>query len=96
MSEERPSFGPGLVLAQVSLRVILPLLGGVIIGLVVDNFGQTAPQFALIGLAVGTLVSILWLRAFIVSNVRRIRREEHERAAAADAEEHEQPKTESA
>jgi multisubunit Na+/H+ antiporter MnhB subunit len=96
MSEERPSFVPGMVLAQVSLRVILPLLGGVIIGLVVDGFGQTAPQFALIGLAVGTLVSILWLRAFIVSSVRRIRREEHERQAAAGVEEHEQQTTESA
>jgi F0F1-type ATP synthase assembly protein I len=75
MSERRPSFSPGLVLAQVSLRVVVPLLGGTLIGLVLDRIGQTAPQYVLIGLAGGTLVSILWLRAFIVSGVGRIRRE---------------------
>jgi len=75
MSERRPSFVPGMVLAQVSLRVILPLLGGAIAGLVADRIGQSAPQWVLIGMAVGTLVSILWLRAFIVSNVRRMRQE---------------------
>jgi len=80
MSEERPRFEPGLVLAQVSLRVFLPMLGGAIIGLVADAIGQTSPQFALIGLGGGTLVSILWLRGFIASNMRRIRGsgEEHE------------------
>jgi hypothetical protein len=87
MSERRPSFAPGLVLAQVSLRVILPLLGGTIAGIVADGIARTAPQFVLIGIVGGTLVSILWIRAFIVSNVARIRREE-ERAAAAGPEEH--------
>ena len=93
MSEQRPSFVPGMVLAQVSLRVILPLLGGAIAGLVADGFGQTAPQFALIGLAGGTLVSILWLRAFIVSGARRLR-EERDGTKAAGAEEHEHTTTE--
>ena len=88
MSERRPSFAPGLVLAQVSLRVILPLLGGTIAGIVADGIGQTAPLWALIGIIGGTLVSVLWIRAFIVSNVRRIRRE-HDAAVAAGAEEHE-------
>lgn len=85
MSERRPSFAPGLVLAQVSLRVILPLLGGAIAGIVADGIARTAPQFVLIGIGGGTLVSILWIRAFIVSNVARIRREER---AAAGPEEH--------
>lgn len=87
MSERRPSFAPGLVLAQVSLRVILPLLGGAIAGIVADGIARTAPLFVLIGIVGGTLVSILWIRAFITSNVARIRREE-ERAAAAGPEEH--------
>ena len=95
MSERRPSFAPGLVLAQVSLRVILPLLGGAIAGLVADGMADTAPLFVLIGIAGGTLVSILWLRAFVVSNVRRIRREHYD-AAAARAEEHEHTTTEQA
>lgn len=92
MTERRPSFVPGVVLAQVSLRVILPLLGGVIAGLVADGIGQTAPQFVLIGMAGGTLVSILWLRAFIVSGVKRLRQQDRE--AAARAEEHEHTTTE--
>lgn len=92
MSDERPSFVPGLVLAQVSLRVLVPMLGGAIAGLVADAIARTAPQFVLIGLAAGTLVSILWLRSFIVSNVRRIRLEE-ERRRAARSEEDDQPRT---
>lgn len=92
MSDDRPSFVPGLVLAQVSLRILVPMLGGAIVGLVADAIARTAPQFVLIGLAAGTLVSILWLRSFISSNVRRIRLEE-ERRRAAGAEEDEQPRT---
>jgi hypothetical protein len=82
-----------MVLAQVSLRVILPLLAGVIAGLVADRIGQTAPLYALIGLAGGTLVSVLWLRAFIRSSVARMRRE-GEAIGGAGAEEHEHTTTE--
>jgi len=77
-----------MVLAQVSLRVIVPLLGGVIAGLVADGIGDTAPRFVLIGLAGGTLVSAVWLRSFITSNVARLRRE-RDAAAATASEEHE-------
>jgi cation transporter-like permease len=93
MTEQRPSFVPGVVLAQVSLRVILPLLGGVIAGMVADGIGQTSPQFALIGLAGGTLVAILWVRAFIVSGVKRLRHDP-DRSGTAGAEEHEHTTTE--
>lgn len=89
MTEQRPGFAPAMVLAQVSLRVVVPLLGGVIAGLVADNMGHTAPQFVLLGMAVGTLVSILLLRAFIVSTAARMRRE-RDAAVGAEAEEHEQ------
>ena len=82
-----------MVLAQVSLRVILPLLSGAIAGLVADSIGGTAPRYALIGLAAGTLVSILWLATFIVSSAARLRREREEHAAAA-SEEHEHTTTE--
>lgn len=93
MSEQRPAWAPGMVLAQVSLRVIVPLLAGVIAGLVADSIGQTAPRYVLIGLAAGTLVSALWLRAFIGSNVARMRRES-ERLPGPGAEEHEHSTTE--
>jgi hypothetical protein len=82
-----------MVLAQVSLRVIVPLLGGVIAGLIADGIGDTAPRYVLIGLAGGTLVSALWLRAFIASNVVRMRRERDEAAAMA-TEQHEHNRSE--
>jgi hypothetical protein len=88
MSERPPVWSPGKVLAHVSLRVIVPLLSGVIAGLVADGIGDTAPRYVLIGLAAGTLVSILWLASYIASNAARWRpgrgaggaggREEHE------------------
>jgi hypothetical protein len=93
MSETPLAFSPGKVLAQVSLRVILPLLAGGIAGLVADSAGGTAPRYVLIGLAVGTLVSALWLGAFIASTVARIRRE-RDTAGAAAREEHEHTTTE--
>jgi hypothetical protein len=81
-----------MVLAQVSMRVLLPLLIGVIAGLVADSIGGTAPRFVLIGLAGGTLVSALWIRAFINANVARMRREREE-AAAPETEKHEHSTT---
>jgi F0F1-type ATP synthase assembly protein I len=77
-----------MVLAQVSLRVILPLLAGVIAGLTADRIGQTAPLYALIGLVGGTLVAVLWLRAFIRSSVARMRREREGSGAAGEEHEH--------
>ena len=79
MSERRPGWAPGMVLAQVSLRVIVPLLVGMIAGLIADSVGGTAPRYVLIGLVGGTLVSALWLRAFISASVARLRREQDER-----------------
>ena len=73
MAQQRQSFGPGRVLAQVSLIVAMPLLGGVIAGLVADGAFGTSPLFVLSGLGIGTLVTILWLRRFIVINAARIR-----------------------
>ncbi|MCC6618399.1 MAG: hypothetical protein IT341_05090 [Chloroflexi bacterium] len=94
MSGERPRFEPGLVLAQVSMRVIVPMLGGAILGLVADAMARTSPQFVLIGLAGGTLVSIVWLRGFIVSNAERIRQQDASAAAGSERGEHEHTTTE--
>lgn len=88
MSERPPGWAPGTVLAQVSLRVILPLLGGVIAGLVADGMSDATPRYVLIGLVGGTLVSVLWLRSFIGSNVARLRESEKERTAALEEHEH--------
>jgi F0F1-type ATP synthase assembly protein I len=73
MAEQRQSFGPGRVLAQVTLIVALPLLGGVVAGLVLDGISGTTPLFVLTGMAIGTLVTILWLRSFVTTNAARLR-----------------------
>ncbi len=73
MTEQRQSFGPGRVLAQVSMIVALPVLGGVVAGLIADAMLRTSPLLVLSGLAIGTLVTIFWLRGFITSNVARLR-----------------------
>ncbi|HEX4935712.1 MAG TPA: hypothetical protein VFV33_21175, partial [Gemmatimonadaceae bacterium] len=75
MTQQRQSFGPGRVLAQVTLIVALPLVGGVVAGLVADGTMGTSPLFVLSGLAIGTLVTALWLRWFITTNVSRLRGE---------------------
>jgi F0F1-type ATP synthase assembly protein I len=73
MAQQRQSFGPGRVLAQVTLIVALPLLAGVVAGLVIDGISGTSPLFVLSGMAIGTLVTIVWLRSFITTNAARLR-----------------------
>ena len=71
----------------------MPLLGGVIAGLVADSIGGTAPRYVLIGLAGGTLISALWLRSFVASTVVQMRREREEAGATA-TEKHEHDRSE--
>lgn len=92
MTQQRQSFGPGRVLAQVTLIVVLPLVGGAIAGLVADGSLGTAPLFVLSGLAIGTLVTALWLRWFITTNMARLRGGDV--AGGPGAEQHEQSTTE--
>lgn len=92
MTHQRQSFGPGRVLAQVTLIVVLPLLGGVIAGLVADGAMEASPLFVLSGLAIGALVTAVWLRWFITTNVARLRDEGP--AVGPGAEEHDQSTTE--
>lgn len=73
MPEQRESFGPGRVLAQVSLIVALPLLGGVIAGLVADNVLGTSPLLVLGGLALGSLVTAVTLYRYTTTNAARLR-----------------------
>jgi F0F1-type ATP synthase assembly protein I len=73
MTEQRQSYGPGRVLAQVSLMVALPLLGGAIIGLVADNVLATTPLYTLIGLALGSLITAVLLLRYVVTNAARLR-----------------------
>ena len=88
MTQQRQSFGPGRVLAQVTLIVALPMVGGMAAGLVADGLTRTSPLFVLSGLAIGSLVTAFWLRRFITINVTRLRRGDRE--IGPEAEEHEQ------
>jgi hypothetical protein len=92
MTQQRQSFGPGRVLAEVTLIVALPMVGGVAAGLVADGLMRTSPLFVLSGLAIGSLVTAFWLRRFITINVTRLRRGDRE--VGPEAEEHEQSTTE--
>jgi F0F1-type ATP synthase assembly protein I len=89
MTHQRQSFGPGKVLGHVTLIVALPLIGGVVAGLIADGALGTSPLLVLSGLAIGTLVTVVWLRGFITSNVTRMRGtaphpDQPERGAKAD------------
>ena len=75
-----------------TLIVVLPLVGGVIAGLVADGNLGTAPLFVLSGLAIGTLVTALWLRWFITTNMARLRGEPV--GDGPGAEQHDQSTTE--
>jgi len=91
MTQQRQSFGPGRVLAQVTLIVALPMVGGVVAGLVTDGALGTSPLFALLGLVIGSFVTGFWLRRFIATSVARLRGPSAE--ARTETEEHEQSTT---
>ena len=83
MPDQRESFGPGRVLAQGTAIVALPLLGGVIIGLIADGVFETSPLLVLSGLALGSLVTAVTLSRYISNNAARLRAGAERRDPAA-------------
>jgi F0F1-type ATP synthase assembly protein I len=59
------------ILAQVTAVMVIPMVGGAVIGLVVDGMLETSPTFVLIGLAVGTLISATGVWLLIRAGVRK-------------------------
>jgi hypothetical protein len=61
--QRHTSPGPGRILGDVTLIMLVPMLGGVVVGLVLDAQAGTSPIFVLGGLVVGSLASAvgLWL-----------------------------------
>ncbi len=51
------------ILAQVTAIMVIPMVGGAVIGLVIDTTLGTSPLSVLIGLAIGTAISAvgIWL-----------------------------------
>ena len=58
------------ILAQVTAIMVVPMVGGAVIGLVLDAMLKTSPLFVFIGLAVGTIVSAVGIWLLIRAGVR--------------------------
>jgi F0F1-type ATP synthase assembly protein I len=55
--------GPARILGEVTLMMVAPMLGGVVVGLVLDAQAGTSPIFVLGGLGLGSLTAAagIWL-----------------------------------
>lgn len=53
------------ILGHVTLIMVIPIVGGTVAGLIADGMLRTSPLLVLIGLAAGTLVSVIGLRLYI-------------------------------
>jgi hypothetical protein len=59
------------ILGQVTLIMVIPLVGGAVAGLVLDGMSGTSPLFVLIGLGLGTLISAIGIWLLIRAGVRK-------------------------
>ena len=59
------------ILGQVTLIMVIPLVGGAVAGLVLDGMSETTPLFVLIGLGLGTLISAIGIWLLIRAGVRK-------------------------
>ena len=59
------------ILGQVTLIMLIPLVGGAVAGLVLDGMSGTTPLFVLIGLGLGTLISAIGIWLLIRAGVRK-------------------------
>lgn len=59
------------ILGQVTAIMVIPMVGGVVAGLVLDGILGTSPLCVLIGLGVGTLISAIGVRLLIRAGVRK-------------------------
>ena len=57
--------GPARILGDVTLIMVVPMLGGVVVGLVLDAQAGTSPIFVLGGLLIGSLASAIGIWLYI-------------------------------
>ena len=69
--QRQASPGPGRILGEVTLIMLVPMLGGVVFGLVLDAQAGTSPIFVLGGLVLGSLTSGIGIWLYV--RVRRPR-----------------------
>lgn len=63
--QRHTSAGPGRILGEVTLIMLGTMLGGVVIGLVLDAQAGTSPIFVLGGLVVGSLASAIGIWIYV-------------------------------
>ena len=61
----KSSPGPARILGDVTLIMVVPMLGGVVLGLVHDAQAGTSPILVLSGLAIGSLTSDIGIWLYI-------------------------------
>ena len=59
------------ILAQVTAIMVIPMVGGAVIGLVIDGMLGTSPLSVLLGLGVGSLISAIGVWLLIHAGVRK-------------------------
>jgi hypothetical protein len=59
------------ILGQVTLIMVIPMVGGTVAGLVLDGALGTSPGYALLGLAIGTVLSAIGIWLLIRAGVRK-------------------------
>ena len=59
------------ILGLVTLIMVIPLVGGAVVGLILDGMLATSPLLVLTGLAVGTLIAAFGIWLLIRAGVRR-------------------------
>jgi hypothetical protein len=59
------------ILGLVTLIMVIPIVGGAVAGLILDDMLATGPMLVLAGLAVGTLISALGIWLLIRAGARR-------------------------
>ncbi len=68
------------ILAHVTLILLVPMVGGTVLGLVLDAMLGTSPLLALGGLAVGSLAAATGVWLYIRAHARAPEREADQRA----------------
>jgi ABC-type enterobactin transport system permease subunit len=59
------------VFGLVTAIMVIPMVGGAVVGLILDGALDTSPRFVLIGLAVGSLISAIGIWLLIRAGARR-------------------------
>jgi F0F1-type ATP synthase assembly protein I len=68
------------ILGQVSVIVVIPILGGAVTGIVLDQVLGTSPLLVLSGFVVGNLVAILGVWVYIRVQLRRMANDRADRS----------------